>query len=216
MRPALTRQYIVATALAIIDREGIGGLSMRKLGAELGVDPMAVYHHLPNKAALFDGVVEAIYHEIDLDAMAGGTWREQAEWFMRRLRDALYRHPKTLPIVSTRPTTTPGMLAVLDRGLGRLLAAGLTGQSALDLVNCLAAYTIGHAIADVGEPVGGESVPLADVAESMTPQTHPHLTQVLEGGFAYEPDEQYELGLQAMLDGFERRLSADRPPPDTP
>ena len=62
----LTRERIVATALELVDREGPAALSMRRLGAELGVDPMAVYYHVPNKAALLDAIVEAVMAKIDL------------------------------------------------------------------------------------------------------------------------------------------------------
>ncbi|HET6450954.1 MAG TPA: TetR family transcriptional regulator, partial [Spirochaetia bacterium] len=62
---ALTRQRIVAAALQIVDAEGLAALSMRRLGASLGVDPMAVYYHLPNKAALYDAIVEAVMAEAE-------------------------------------------------------------------------------------------------------------------------------------------------------
>ena len=63
---SLTRQRIVTAALEIVDREGLAALSMRRLGSELGVDPMAAYYHIPNKDALLDAIVEAVMAEIDL------------------------------------------------------------------------------------------------------------------------------------------------------
>ena len=62
----LSRERIVETALALVDAEGIDALSMRRLGAELGVDPMAIYYYVPNKATLLDAIVEAVMSEIDL------------------------------------------------------------------------------------------------------------------------------------------------------
>jgi AcrR family transcriptional regulator len=89
------------TALALIDRDGLDALSMRKLGAELGNDPMAVYHYLPNKAALYDGVVEAIYVEMDLDGLSpSGDWREYLAGSVRRMREVLRRHPKAFGVAS--------------------------------------------------------------------------------------------------------------------
>jgi len=206
-RPALTRAHIVATALALIDRDGIAGLSMRKLGAELGVDPMAVYYHLPNKAALYDGVVEAIWEEIGSDAMAPeGTWPEMTATFMRRMREVLRRHPHALPIVSTRPATTPALVGVLDRALGRLVAAGLDPADAIDMTNCLATYTVGFTIAEVGEPVGGATADPDAVLAEVDPATVPHLAAAFADGYEYRPDEQFELGLGAMLDGFAARF----------
>jgi AcrR family transcriptional regulator len=205
-RPGLSREFIVATALALIDREGLKALSMRRLGAELGVDPMAVYYYLPNKSALFDGLVEAIYAEVDVGAMpTAGSWRVKIEWFMRRLRDVLRRHPHALPVVGTRPATTPGILAVFDSGLGLVTGDGLAGPDAIDILNCVATFTIGHVLAEVGEPVGGDTAPQDELLSTVTPDTHPHLVKAFAEGYEYRPDEQYELGLRAMLDGFEAR-----------
>ena len=63
----LSRERAIAAALTIVDRDGLDGLTMRALGRELRADPMAVYHHLPNKEAILDGVVEAVLSEIPLD-----------------------------------------------------------------------------------------------------------------------------------------------------
>ncbi len=209
-RPALSRAYIVSTALALIDRDGIAGLSMRRLGAELGVDPMAVYHHLPSKAALFDGVVEAVWAEIGLDSLdATGTWRQQTERFLRRMRAVLRSHPNALPILSTRPATAPSTLPILDRALGLLVAAGLRVGDALDMTNCLGTFTIGFTIAEVGEPVGGgETLDPEQALAGLDPQAAPHIAKALADGYTFRPDEQYELGLAAMLDGFERRYGS--------
>ena len=205
VRPALSREYIVATALALIDRDGLKPLSMRRLGAELGADPMAIYHHLPSKSALFDGIVEAVYQEIDLSQLpTAGTWREQIEWFARRLRAVLRQHPNAVPVIGTRPATTPTLLRILDDSLGHLIAGGLAASDAIDVVNCVATFTVGHVLAEVGEPVGGQGGD--EGLAAITPGTHPHIASAFASGYAYRPDAQYELGLSSMLDGFEARF----------
>jgi len=202
-RPALTRDYIVRTALALIDRDGVSALSMRKLGAEMGVDAMAIYHYVPNKAALFDGVVELMWSGVQPQAFDPALpWTEQAAAAMRAFRAALREHPRAVPIVGTRPAVTPSMLDMLDRSLGLLTGAGLGSTEAIDLMNCLAAYTIGHVLAEVGEPVGGEGTPPEAVYAALTPQTHPHLVEAFMNGYGYRPDEQYEAGLTALIAGW--------------
>ena len=204
VRPALSRAFIVRTALELIDRNGIAGLSMRKLGQEIGVDPMAVYHYLPNKAALFDGVMEAVYSEIEFDpADFTGDWREQVTLFMRRLREAVRRHPNALPVLSTRPAYSPGMLRIGEHALGVMHAAGFSLPQAIDIVNCLGTFTIGHALAEVGEPVGGATATPEELGRMVTPDAYPTLAKAFASGYEYRPDEQYELGLAAMLAGFE-------------
>lgn len=210
VRPALTREFIIRKALAILDRDGIDGLSMRKLGAELGTNPMAIYHYLPNKSALFDAVVAAIYGElaVDLDALARqGTWREQLTTLMRRLRAILRRHPNVLLVIATRPAYTPSLLTFGDRALGLLHGAGFSDHDLLIMISSLRAYTIGHLLAEIGQPVGGPTAS-PDEAKALF-DGYPNLARAVAGG--YDPDEQYELVLQAMLDGFERRLRLPDP-----
>jgi AcrR family transcriptional regulator len=207
VRPALNRDYIIRTALAIIDRDGLAKLSMRRLGRELGADPMAVYHYLPSKAALFDGVVEAVYREIDLIGIdLGGPWREQLTAFLHALRAAVRRHPNALPVLSTRPAHGPSLLWFSEHALGLLTAAGFTAAQAIDLVNCLGTFTIGHVLAEVGEPIGGATATADELAGRLNDGTYPRLAQAFADGYEYRPDEQYELGLRVMLDGFARLL----------
>ena len=205
VRPALNRDYIIRTALAIIDRDGLAKLSMRRLGQELGTDPMAVYHYLPSKAALFDGVVEAVYREIDLTGFdLDAPWRDQLTAFLHALRAAIRRHPNALPVLSTRPAYVPAMLGYGEHALGVLTAAGFTTRQAIDMVNCLGTFTIGHVLAEIGEPVGGATATGEELAALVS--SYPLLAAAFGGGYEYRPDEQYELGLQAMLDGFARLL----------
>lgn len=208
-RPGLSRAQIIQTALAIIDRDGVAGLSMRKLGGELGVDAMAIYYYLPNKSALFDGVIEAVYADARLAELPRtGTWREQLTDFVNRLRGAIRRHPNALPVVATRPAYVPSMLEFGEYALGVAMAAGFPAADAIDMVNCLATYTIGHVLAELGEPVGGDTLAAEDITALLTPDAFPNLAKAFADGYDYRPDAQYALGLEAMLDGFERRLSS--------
>jgi TetR/AcrR family tetracycline transcriptional repressor len=204
VRATLTHDYIIRTALALIDRDGLDALSMRRLGAELGNDPMAVYHYLPNKAALYDGVVEAIYAEMDLDSLSpSGDWRAYLARSARRMRDVLRRHPNALPIIATRPAYSPPILATADRSLRLLQRAGLSPSAGLEVISCLRAFTVGHILAELGDPVGGPTTTTEDAAAAMA--TYPHLSAAVATG--YRPDKQYERGLYALLDGFARQLT---------
>jgi len=207
-RPALSRDYILRTALALIDRDGVEALSMRKLGAEMGVDPMAIYHYLPNKAAVLDGVVEIMWSEVQpLTSDPGVPWREQALAAFRTFRATLPAHPRAVTIAGTHPAVSPGMLQLLDRSLGWLTEAGLGPAEALDLINCLALFTMGHVLAEVGEPVGGEATPPGAVYASLSPEDYPHLVAAFASGYDYHPDEQFEAGITAILAGWDARRS---------
>ncbi|PPK62758.1 TetR/AcrR family transcriptional regulator C-terminal domain-containing protein [Actinokineospora auranticolor] len=205
VRRALTRDYIVATALAVLDRDGVDGLSMRKLATELGVNPMAVYHHLPNKAALFDGVVEAVFSEFlaedDLE-LRTGTWRDHLTAHLRRLRDVLRRHPNVLPVLATRPAHAPAMMEFGDRVIGLLSGSGFTEHDLLVIISSLRTYTIGQVLNEAAHPVGGAAPRAEDIAALM--RRYPNLSKALDGG--HDPDAQYALTVQCMLDGFENRM----------
>ncbi|GAA3455335.1 TetR/AcrR family transcriptional regulator [Dactylosporangium matsuzakiense] len=201
VRPALTREYIVRTALAMLDRDGPAGLSMRKLGAEIGVNPMAFYHHLPNKAALFDGVVEAAYAEIDVgpDALAG-DWRDILATFARSLYAVLRRHPHVVPLVATRPAYNPAVLGLAERALGALRRSGYADRDLLVMVGALRSFTIGHVLAESGDPAGGPVATPQEAADLLG--AYPNLARAIAGG--YRPQDQFEQVLAALLDGFER------------
>jgi TetR/AcrR family tetracycline transcriptional repressor len=205
MRPTLSREFIVATALKMIDRDGLDRFSMRRLGAELEVDPMAVYHYFPSKADLFDGVVEAVLLETAMANVPEGSWLDATAAFVTALRTALQRHPATLPAVATRPIKTQSILDLIEKVASRLVAAGARPADALDAINCLVFFVSGHALAEVGEPVGGPDNPEFD-PEILDLATIPTLVQAISSGYEFDADRQFDLGLRSMLIGMGERL----------
>lgn len=203
-RPVLSRERIVATALAMIDRDGLEKTSMRRLGAELGADPMAVYHYFPNKAALLDGVVEAVYRTMVVPSDDDRSWQEYARAFADAMRATLLRHPRALPAIATRPVTSPVVLAMIESLASRLMRAGADASTSLDVVNCVAMFTIGHALAEAGEPVGGDSGAAVDVPALVA--LLPTLAAALADGYEFDFDRQYQLGLDLLIDGLGRRI----------
>ena len=119
MTPApskVTRDQIVEAAIEVLDEHGSDGFSMRRLGDALGVDPMAVYHHVATKAVLLDLVVDEVWARVASLVDETGSdddWRVVAARPVRALRRVLLDHPKIVPVVATRPATTPRMLAML-------------------------------------------------------------------------------------------------------
>src|SRR3954470_17822083 len=99
---------IARRALAVLDEVGHAGFSMRRLGADLGVDPMAVYRRFADQEALFDGVAAALFDEVDVAALPwAGSWREILEGFCRRLGDVLLGYPPAGGVYTTRAGRSP-------------------------------------------------------------------------------------------------------------
>jgi AcrR family transcriptional regulator len=147
-RAGLSREHVLDAALALIDRDGVAALSMRRLGAELGVEAMTLYHYLPNKDALLDGVVERVMAQAAAQPM-DGPWDQALAGFARSLRTVLLRHPGAVPLVATRPAVTPATLRAVERGLALLCAAGFPVGRALDTLNTLTLFVVAHAAAEV-------------------------------------------------------------------
>jgi hypothetical protein len=102
----ITRDAVLAAALQIIDADGADGLSMRRLARALGRDPMILYRHAPNKAALLDGVAETVLAQLEVDAADPG-WATQLRAVARNFRQLALAHPHVVPLLVTRPLATP-------------------------------------------------------------------------------------------------------------
>lgn len=202
-RGQLTRDEIIAAALGLIDELGADQFTMRKLGERLGVDPMAVYHHVPNKRAILDGIVELLWQGVEVPVTTEGeSWQDVLTGLFVAFRARLLEHPRAIAIVGTRPVTTPAMLDLVDVTLGRLAAAGLTGGVAMPLVDNLAGFTIGKCLAEVSMYEEGAVQRVQDAIATVTPETHPHLVSTMAGGYEMLPEEQFHRGLRAMIEGW--------------
>src|SRR3984957_11617122 len=155
-RPSVTsRTEVLEAALRTVDEQGLERLTMRRLGAELGVDPMTVYHYVPDKAALFDGLVERVFSEIELDRLTG-DWRDDLRGVAYAVRSAFLAHANAVPLLGTQPPVTAPAFALFEAATTILLQAGFAAEQAADAVDCVGRLVIGHTLAEAGRPPGGE------------------------------------------------------------
>jgi len=198
----LTRERIVQTALALVDRAGPQALSMRRLGTALGVDPMAVYHHLPNKEALLDAIVEAVMGGIDLGAdRPEDPPEERIMVAARAYREAMLGHGRALPIVLARGPATLVALRPVELLLGILRSAGLTPEQALAGMNAIAAAVRGVAGMAASARPGTHRSDAAALLAALPAEAFPHLREALLGaGDDFERD--FEFGIRALARGL--------------
>lgn len=157
--PRLSRERVLQAALELVDEQGHEKLTMRMLAARLDVDPMAAYYYVPNKSALFDGVVEQIWSAVtpeDLDP--SGDPSQQLVRAFCMVYQRLIQHPHALPLIATRSAATPQSLVLAERALELLDHAGFSPEDGVTLVNLLAALTIGRALAEAAPAAGGQSM----------------------------------------------------------
>ena len=198
-RPALNREYLATAALALIDAEGLRKFSMRRLGAVLGVDPMAAYRHFEDQEALFDGVAEALFAEIEVGSLPWeAPWPELAAQYCRRLRGVLLRHPHAVAVFATRPVRSSASIEMGVRAVGTLHNAGLPSATALRILRCLREFTVGHALSVSMLQLGAQR-------RSRKPSKgSPQYNLLAQAADETEPDDHFEIGLHAMLRGFEQ------------
>jgi TetR/AcrR family tetracycline transcriptional repressor len=206
----LTREAIARTALDLADREGAENLSMRRLAAELGVTPMAIYRHFRNKEELVDAIVEAAVAEAPIAVVAGG-WRVRLTSIMHGVRESLARHPSGVDLRKTRPMLTPNALHAAEQGLAALLEAGFTREEATRAYRTLFTYTFGFAAFASPEDLDGARRFMRSSLAALPEDEYPELTaSIAEAGAAVGGDEQFAFGLDRLLDGLERLLEDRR------
>jgi AcrR family transcriptional regulator len=208
-RIPLTRERVLQTAVRRADQGGIASLSMRKLGQELGVEAMALYHHFANKDDLVDGMVDLVFGEIELPPSTR-DWRTAMRQRAIGVRDALLRHRWAVGLMESRRRPGPANLRHHDAVIGSLRAGGFDIGMAAHAYSVLDSYIYGFALTKMNLPFE-TSDDVADVAQSMLqpfpPDEYPHMLEILTDHVmkpGYDYGEEFEYGLDLILDGLER------------
>ena len=203
-RQPVTRARIFATALALLDREGPAALSMRRLGEVLGVEAMSLYHHVPNKAAILDGLFEAVLAELPPAPPATG-WREAVTERALALRTALLAHPSVIPLLAVRPAATEAALTHVEATLAALSRSGFTPDASLTLLSSALALVFGHCLAVA--PSGDVTSPSY---ASLDPALFPHVRAAAAALPRHDTRADLVLALASLLEGLEPRLAPRR------
>ncbi|WP_327319414.1 TetR/AcrR family transcriptional regulator [Streptomyces sp. NBC_01235] len=225
----LSRERVLASALELVDREGLSALSMRRLGAELGVEAMALYRYAASKDALLDGLVEALYLELEerlaaepepeasaAAAADAPAWRTGLHRVARTMYDVCLTHPQAVPLLATRMLAVPlaqrpaAVLRNHERLLALLLEAGFDEATTAAVFRAFTAWLLGYVSVELQPMVDNPEEP--DPAfrlglHRMSPQELPRLRQAAPA--LAEPGglEGLTAGLDALLDRLTR---ADR------
>ncbi len=205
----LNRDLILNGAVALIEREGPGALSMRRLGSALGVEGMAIYHHFENREELLSAIGDRLLeplHKLEL----GSDWREACRRFATALRDVAVAQPATFALLGLQPLDTPSSLRPVERLLGVLVAAGFGPPAALAIYRATVSYARGYALAeatgftvDAARPAGRRRLRALPRAE------FPILAGKAREMSALDADSGYELGLRALLAGLADPVAPD-------
>jgi TetR/AcrR family transcriptional regulator, tetracycline repressor protein len=202
-RAGLTRQQILDAAIEFVDEHGLAALSTRKLGAKLGVEGMTLYHYVPSKAALLDGMVERMLDRSlrGLPTTPDTPWPDAVRAMAHGLHAALLEHPAMLPLIATRPVATPAAIQILEDGLAQLRAQGVALARAMDILNAVTMFVIGHTLAEAADTPGHEDAATAP-APVVDPEQFPNFAEAIRTGAGLDFDSRFTSVLDILLAGF--------------
>lgn len=207
-RVPLSRPSVLSAALRIVDRHGIDALSMRRLGKELGVEAMSLYNHIPNKAALLDGLIEQVINEVE-EPPADAPWDEQVRAMARSYRRLAHDHPHVVPLIAMRPFNTITALRPVERAFAIFRGAGFDEAETLHAFRTLAGFATGYTLAETGG-FFGETIPSdsTDIVEEgdLDPDFFPNLTRMLPTIANCDHDAEFEFALDVIIEGLRTKL----------
>ncbi|WP_405133116.1 TetR/AcrR family transcriptional regulator C-terminal domain-containing protein [Nocardia sp. NBC_01388] len=214
----ITRAVVLAAALEIVDRDGVDGLSMRRLAEAVGRDPMVIYRHVPNKAAVLDGVAEIVFAQLTVDA-TDTDWAARLRVVARDFRQLALAHPRVVPVLVTRPLATPlglrpkAVVRPLEDILDLLTKAGFSGAEALHIYRALFGFLYGHVLNELQEVVERpeETDEVLRLGLYRLPiEEFPLVRELAPVLAAYDGEAELERGLDILLTGLSATLSGPR------
>lgn len=203
-KPLLSRERIVAAALALIDDEGLGALSTRRLASQLGVSGPSLYNHFATKEAILDAAADQVVGDVDLSMFTDGSdWRTALLAWGRSYRAALTEHPNIVPFLAVGPGLRPAGLRMADAVFGGMVGAGWPPAQATRIGALMRYFVTGSALGSFAAGFVGD-------AEAYDPADYPHLGQahLLPRHRQRVDNAAFETGLRALVDGLEIQFRA--------
>jgi AcrR family transcriptional regulator len=210
-RAPLSREAIVDAALAVVDREGSPGLSMRRVAEELGTGPASLYWHVPSKDALIDLVIDRVAAEVPIPEPDPEHWQEQLRTWLLEARAVFDRHPGVAALTLGRIPTGPTVVRWAEWTLAILRGAGIPDRIAAFAGDLLGLYlgATGYEATVPPPSAGGEPMSVEESTAmvrgyfaSLPPDQFPNVLATLDELFSGSPQERFELGLDVILRGL--------------
>ena len=203
----LTCERILSTTLSLVDEEGIEALSMRRLAKELGVDPMAIYHHLPNKRALLSALIAKVFSEMRVPKPEENRdWRERVRAWARAFRDVARAHPKLVPHLASYPeAAAEATLESTEELYAAFEAAGMTSREIVGAVGVVVDYLNGLTLAEASGALGDpdEQREMLELLDARPHGELPSMRRTFEALPSENLATEFEFGLEVVLAGLE-------------
>jgi AcrR family transcriptional regulator len=212
-RGSLTREEIIKEALALLEQQGAGALSMRRLADRLGVAPNALYTHVRGKADLIDGLIDQVYADLTLELDHSGDWTQQLATLSQDVRAHLLAHPAVVPFALQRPGLGPHSLRLGEAIYDILRPAGFSDQAVVGTVYALLTYILGFVALEV--PRAGTDPQTSDeyvrriwaFFAALPPGEFPHTVELAAQLARSSTDDQFQFGIRTFIAGLNAQAS---------
>ena len=214
-RTPLSRERVLAAAVALADAEGLPALTMRRLAADLGVEAMSLYYHLPGKNGLLDGLVETVIAEAVGRAATprpAADWRATLRGWFLAARVVMLRHPWAPTLMGPGRGLPPGLYAYYERILATLIGAGFSYRIAHRALHAFGSMPLGF-VQELFSPAPGGTGEVEDADLAAMAAALPNLTAMVAAELHDTTDPtlgwcdsqvEFEFTLDLLLDGLER------------
>lgn len=198
----LSRSLIAETALEMLDAgEGLSSLSMRKLGAELGVEAMSLYHYVENKAELLDAVLTLVLQRIELPEIDPADWESAVRAGATSVYEVLESSRAAFELITGQPPVTAESLAVSYFGVSAFTTFGLSMRDAMIALHTTMAYVFGHVASRGGSLAGLDENSEIDLSLLKDPA----LQEYVSNSANINRREQFDEGLDVIIAGLRAR-----------
>src|SRR6476659_238775 len=214
-RGPLDRRTILLAAVTMIDQNDLRHLTMRRLGAHLGVEGMALYHYIHGREDLLDGIVELVIDDLYGDPevhLAADQWQDYLQRLAHGVRRIALAHPQVFPLVATRPPAAPWVrpplrsLRWMESFLDTLYQCGFTDSGCVAAYRSFSSFLLGHLLLEVSAQ-GADIGPIEQADPDDPPKTdlseYPRLKSLEPELSQDHSAEEFELALETLLDRLE-------------
>ena len=206
-RPAkFTRAQLQAAALALVDKNGLSGLSMRALATELGTGAMTLYNYVTQREELEVLVAEAVIAEARWSPRSHMHWRDEVRDIATAWWGAVRAHPHAIPLILTRRSRSPAMFEVAEAMLRALARSGRTGPQLLIAFRAVSALIMGLAQAELAGPLAVQAAESAEATiarfRALPAERFAHLIDIAGAALDSTAESEFGASLDLLLAGL--------------
>jgi len=215
-RRGIDQRRILVAAVEFIDECGLRALTMRALGARLGVEAMSLYYYVPGKESLLDGVVETViddlYGDPHVHMQTSNGWQDYLQRLAHGVRRIALAHPQVFPLIASRPPAAPWVrpplrsLRWMENFLDNLIGCGFDDAAAVAAYRAFSSFLLGHLLLEVSAQ-GVDTGPVEEAdpgtPESAGLQGYPQLSRLKPELRQDHSEEEFEQSLESLLDRLE-------------